>query len=287
MSRSSYCQVRLWLRLSFIENTVVIPCIWVWVWLQFAGQPAENHNPVPSRTAVSRQAASKGLGNSDPHARTSIPLSYAPRRTDRYHAHAFPVGDKAHPFYTPGLSECVKTVPPVTGCEAAYLFPADIDVCLSDKKRQDRQLVATERGDAASDVRLEGDAEDRNGKKGGEDAASLRAGRVVTRTGHLKSGVGHEMDERGDEPMVETEVEGRASNEEDVTGSLVMHVRSGDIFVDPVHPSYGQVRTCVWYCSVSQIRLLLRGFSCYFHHIVLSLLSFYSYWPPTIADVPF
>ena len=271
MSRSSYCR----LRLSFIEhrsNGCGFDCS-----LPDSRQKKITRSRPEQR--FSRQAASKGLDNSDLHARTSIPLAYAPPRTDRYHAHAFPVGNKAHPFYTPGLSECIKTVPPVTGCEAAYLFPADIDVCLSDKKRQDRQLVATERGDAASDVRLEGDAYDRHGKKGGEDAASLRAGRVVTRTGNLKSGVGHKMDERGDEPMVETEVEGRASNEEDGTGSLVMHVRSGDIFVDPVHPSYGQVRTCVWYRSVSHIRLLLRGFSCplttlschYYYYILIGL----------------
>ncbi|CAM9816417.1 unnamed protein product, partial [Scytosiphon promiscuus] len=43
------------------------------------------------------------------------------------------VRDEDHPYYTPGLFECIKALPRVAGCEADYFFPADkVDVCLSD-----------------------------------------------------------------------------------------------------------------------------------------------------------
>lgn len=84
------------------------------------------------------------------------------------------VRDKEHAYYNPGLLKCMKHPgPPVTGCEAAYLFPTDIDLCLSDTTTEGHALV---------------------------------------------------------------------ENEEGVAGNLVIHIRSGDIFVDPVLFSYGQVR---------------------------------------------
>lgn len=45
--------------------------------------------------------------------------------------HFFPVNDQENPYYTPGLVECVEALPPLIGCEAAYLFPTDVDICLS------------------------------------------------------------------------------------------------------------------------------------------------------------
>lgn len=83
------------------------------------------------------------------------------------------VKDKEHAYYNPGLFKCMHTVPPVTGCEAAYLFPTAMDLCLSDTTTEGHALV---------------------------------------------------------------------ENEEGVAGNLVMHIRSGDIFVDPVHHGYGQVK---------------------------------------------
>ncbi len=75
--------------------------------------------------------------------------------------------DEGNPKYTPGLKECVKKSPRIFGCEAAYWFPMDINVCDS---------IETPKSD------------------GGAGA-----------------------------------------------GNLVIHVRSGDAFVSPVHHGYGQV----------------------------------------------
>eukprot|EP00903_Cladosiphon_okamuranus_P010925 g10319.t1 len=38
-----------------------------------------------------------------------------------------------HLFYTPNLVECIKSVPRLVGCEAAYFFPMDIDICQSEQ----------------------------------------------------------------------------------------------------------------------------------------------------------
>ncbi|CAM9921042.1 unnamed protein product [Ectocarpus sp. 12 AP-2014] len=43
--------------------------------------------------------------------------------------------DEGHPYYTPGLFECIKELPRITGCEAAYFFPTDmaVDMCALDE----------------------------------------------------------------------------------------------------------------------------------------------------------
>ncbi|CAM9834683.1 unnamed protein product [Ectocarpus fasciculatus] len=43
--------------------------------------------------------------------------------------------DDTHPYYTPGLFACVKELPRITGCEAAYFFPTDmaVDMCPFDE----------------------------------------------------------------------------------------------------------------------------------------------------------
>lgn len=165
------------------------------------------------------------------------------------------MADKDHPLYTPGLRECIDDLPPLIGCEAAYFFPTEIDVCPSDRTDEGLGLVERKRGEA-SEVRSERrddeapgekvDVEGRDGRDLDEAAASLR-GRVGTaRTGNATLGAGHENGQ-GEGELVEREQKGQGedeeweSKEEGVAGNLAIHVRSGDIFVDPVHPFYGQV----------------------------------------------
>ena len=62
-----------------------------------------------------------------------------------------PVDDQEDPYYTPGLVQCVETLPPLIGCEAAYLFPIDVDVCLPN--------ISGDEGDEEQD--LEGGSEER------------------------------------------------------------------------------------------------------------------------------
>ncbi len=134
------------------------------------------------------------------------------------------------------------------GCEAAYLFPTDIDVCLSYRAEEDHEFVDTDRErDETSEVRLEprddgvwgeeGGAEGQDGRDGDEAAASWRGGRGTTRAVNATLGAGHEIGQGEDELVVEGEAE-------EVAGKLVIHVRSGDIFVSPAHPAYGQVGMC-------------------------------------------
>ncbi|CAN0016279.1 unnamed protein product, partial [Ectocarpus fasciculatus] len=39
--------------------------------------------------------------------------------------------EQGHPYYTPGLRECVDSVKRLSECEAMYYFPTDVDVCSS------------------------------------------------------------------------------------------------------------------------------------------------------------
>lgn len=100
----------------------------------------------------------------------------------------------AHPYYTPNWRECISAVPRLTGCEAAYLFPMGVDVCLSDKT----------------------------------EGVTVRMG---AQRNNVTSG------------RMELEEERGGGGEEGAAGNLVVHVRSGDIFVNPTHPAYGQVGT--------------------------------------------
>ncbi|CAM9822671.1 unnamed protein product [Ectocarpus fasciculatus] len=110
--------------------------------------------------------------------------------------HLLGLDNPSHPYYTPNLSTCVETLPRLTGCEAAYFFPMNVDVCLSDR---------TAVGDAAVHEQQRGNgASGRSGSRGKKDPA------------------------------------GREEEEGEAAGTLVIHVRSGDVFVDPVIPGYGQ-----------------------------------------------
>eukprot|EP00903_Cladosiphon_okamuranus_P020100 g18458.t1 len=148
--------------------------------------------------------------------------------------------DEGHLYYTPGLFECVKTLPPVIGCEAAYLLPTDIDICQSDyhDENDDGNQKAT-----ASGVRLEW-RDDKvggvRGRGGHKVAADLRGGAGTLRTGNATLGVDRENEGKGSEFVMEGETQKWAPKKGKVAGNLVMHVRSGDIFVNPAHPAYGQ-----------------------------------------------
>ena len=98
-----------------------------------------------------------------------------------------PVDDPTHRYYTPNLKKCIKSAPRLVGCEAAYFFPMDTDVCLSNQ---------TSAGDTE----------------------------VLEKQPFNES------------HAVGAELEG----EEAAAGNLVIHIRSGDIFVNPFK-KYGQV----------------------------------------------
>ncbi|CAM9229439.1 unnamed protein product [Ectocarpus sp. 12 AP-2014] len=119
--------------------------------------------------------------------------------------------DEDHPYYTPGLFACIKELPRITGCEAAYFFPTDmaVDIC---------SLDDTAERENNSNVR-------NVPEKTRDDAPGVR----------LDWGVRG----RGQE-ATEQEEEEEEDEEEGSAGNLVMHVRSGDIFVSPPHPDYGQ-----------------------------------------------
>lgn len=150
--------------------------------------------------------------------------------------------DKEHPYYTPGLFECIHSVP-VIGCEAAYLFPTDIDVCLSDTTRDGPEFAGRIHGDSSGTRRLEpGDDEEEGTEERdqGTAAADVKGVKGVTRTGNVALGRGGEG---GDELATDEEGENWRGSGDDVeaAGNLVVHIRSGDIFVNPVHEGYGQV----------------------------------------------
>lgn len=226
--------------------------------------------------------------------------------------HPSSVRDEDHPYYTPGLFECVKALPRLAGCEAAYLFPADAaDVCLSDAtgvKRENTQgndkekneslqydqdkldggsgvdgsdgsgegIFPGKRGEPAvheNDRKIEEETEeeqkgqgnasgvrlgwtrdvgahqtvwpDQNGQQergreewGDENGGPWSPGRRGIETSYTEDitvVVGHERDDGAGEEWAKRE----GGDEE--AGNLVVHVRSGDIFVDPAHPFYGQV----------------------------------------------
>eukprot|EP00752_Nemacystus_decipiens_P014352 g12769.t1 len=114
-------------------------------------------------------------------------------------------------FHTPGLLECVKKVPRLLECEAAYFFPRDYDVCRAGATPS--AFADHEEGEAQSSLRrhkldrqILSEGTPDNEEKGGQ-VEPARSGR---------------------------EVEGGGD------GTLVLHVRSGDIFDDKVLAYYGQ-----------------------------------------------
>ncbi|CBJ33259.1 hypothetical protein Esi_0450_0011 [Ectocarpus siliculosus] len=119
--------------------------------------------------------------------------------------------DEGHPYYTPGLFTCIKELPWIIGCEAAYFFPTDMAVpmCPLDETAEGGNKNVRDISEKPKD-----------------DAPGIQLD-------WEESGHGREATEQEEEEEEEEEEEGSA-------GNLVMHVRSGDIFVSPAHPGYGQ-----------------------------------------------
>ncbi|CAN0041429.1 unnamed protein product [Laminaria digitata] len=110
-----------------------------------------------------------------------------------------------HAFNTPKLRECMAKVPRLVGCEAAYYFPQDIDVC-----------HPPEEGKGDRNESTGGELEDGEGERG--RGAAVGGGAV--------------------DGLQEKEGRSRTSG----AGNLVMHIRSGDIFETSTLTGYGQVR---------------------------------------------
>ncbi|CAM9614550.1 unnamed protein product, partial [Ectocarpus sp. 8 AP-2014] len=104
-------------------------------------------------------------------------------------------------FYLTGRErDLFLVVNRLSECEAMYYFPTDVDICSSSYKHNNDDDV------------------DRDGDGG-------------------MVGVSSRSEEEEEE---EEEVEDGNGNGKYAPAKLVIHVRSGDIFVDPVHPAHGQ-----------------------------------------------
>ena len=208
-----------------------------------------------------------------------------PLSTVGYYDSALSVYDEEHPNYIQGLSGCLRKVPSMIACEAAYMFPTDIDLCPAGETKQGRSFAGGERGEQWGEERVERrdneevvvEGQD-DGSSGGDAETSLRGARGVTGAGNATLGTDHEKEDRRDDLAVKDDQQARATDgtddeeEEEGAGNLVVHVRSGDIFVDPVHPGYGQVRMThmlkvVFFCET---HALFRRFPCILTSILLS-----------------
>eukprot|EP00903_Cladosiphon_okamuranus_P021969 g20199.t1 len=92
--------------------------------------------------------------------------------------------NSTHRYYTPNLKECIKSVPRLIGCEAAYFFPMDIDVC------QSGQTIA---GNRSREEQSSNEARAIGVDFEGEEAAGnlvihIRSGDIFTSHPHPKYG---------------------------------------------------------------------------------------------------
>lgn len=125
---------------------------------------------------------------------------------------------RGHSHYNPNLLECIKSAPRLLGCEAAYYFPTDIDVCTREKSIEGgrRELLTTQTtGPGGKKRRITGVEND-------EGSRNIRR-----RTDGETRNEDSEVDDDGDD--------------EKGAGKLVLHVRSGDIFDNDILSYYGQV----------------------------------------------
>lgn len=104
-------------------------------------------------------------------------------------------------------------------CEAAYYFPKDMDVCHAAAAPS---ASAKEEEERTSDLSFRGRHDE------------LERRNLVDATPGNEESTG-----QGEAARSGRELEGRGGE-----GTLVLHVRSGDIFDDKVLAYYGQVRTC-------------------------------------------
>lgn len=122
--------------------------------------------------------------------------------------------DTRDEHYNPQLLSCIRRVPRLLACEAAYYFPSNVDVCSG------REHAGN--GDTTEQIET-------NKKWGLVPGLDLAGGGKGEGKDEYKGG----------------EVERRA-------GNLVLHVRSGDIFDDAVLSYYGQAsllpEACAFVC---------------------------------------
>ncbi|CAM9146176.1 unnamed protein product [Scytosiphon promiscuus] len=134
-----------------------------------------------------------------------------------------------HEFYNPGLLKCVARAPRLLGCEAAYYFPKDIDICsasaappASDREHEAKRL---EKAENPAEMGRQLDL----GLSGGEN------GGQTTTTGTVKDTRWRVQEEASSEWK-----DGDDWDDGGGDGTLVLHVRSGDIFDDEILAYYGQ-----------------------------------------------
>lgn len=134
-----------------------------------------------------------------------------------FHMHQLETPD--HEYHVPGLKECITRAPRLLGCEAAYYFPKDVDVCgtaaappTSPPVDQDEEM-RLDPGERRDELERRKIAEAKSTPVNEEESGQAQGQR---------EGSGPEAEGGGGE------------------GTLVLHVRSGDIFDNDVLAYYGQ-----------------------------------------------
>lgn len=130
-----------------------------------------------------------------------------------------------HSYYNPKLLKCIKSAPRLLGCEAAYYFPTDIDVCTREKSREGgrRELLTTRTAGHGGRRRRITDDENDEGSGKETNVEDSRRGTD------------------GEERSEDDGAFGDGGDDEKGAGKLVLHVRSGDIFDNDILSYYGQV----------------------------------------------
>ncbi|CAM9966980.1 unnamed protein product [Pylaiella littoralis] len=117
-----------------------------------------------------------------------------------------------HELRTPGLKRCIKQAPRLLGCEAAYYFPEDVDLCPTAAASPTRPPV--------------NQREEKKIDSGG--------GRHLLNVSKLAEATPSNEEEGGQVEVAWGRRGGRGE------GTLVLHVRSGDVFGETPLSSYGQ-----------------------------------------------
>ncbi|CAM9408479.1 unnamed protein product, partial [Hapterophycus canaliculatus] len=179
--------------------------------------------------------------------------------------HMYQLELQDHEFYNPELLKCVSRAPRLLGCEAAYFFPKDVDICPADaapsastwkheERPPEKAGTTGEQGwrrglepEAREDTR---DEEGGRGENGEETQGTENVQRRVqsNASGKWKNGddwdddLPHEKsgDRDGDEGGRLEEGSWEESSQGGGEGTLVLHVRSGDIFDNEILAYYGQ-----------------------------------------------
>lgn len=89
-----------------------------------------------------------------------------------------------HEYFNPGLRECVDNLPQLGGCEAAYYFPTDLDVC-APTIGEEEQLDADEgkgtkitEGGAEPNAEIEGEGSQQRVPGAGNLVVHVRSGDI-------------------------------------------------------------------------------------------------------------